>query len=204
MNDNTTDTNNEKSQKKVAYYSALVNAWIQTKMEVDKTLIIISSAGIGFLITIISKLDINNVTELIIYLSAFISFFIVIITCVEVFRKNAVYIKNIIDEKDDNHKSLDTYSFVAKLFFTLALIFILILGINIGVKQLKKGGMEMEEKKGKLVTNEGLGGLHKLKPEVTVKKGLGGLGDLSPDRTDSSGNTGTTSNTTQDSGSDSK
>jgi len=121
-----------------------------------------------------------------------------------VFRKNAVYIKNIIDEKDDNHKSLDTYSFVAKLFFTLALIFILILGINIGVKQLKKGGMEMEEKKGKLVTNEGLGGLHKLKPEVTVKKGLGGLGDLSPDRTDSSGNTGTTSNTTQDSGSDSK
>ena len=204
MNDNTTDTNNEKSQKKVAYYSALVNAWIQTKMEVDKPLIIISSAGIGFLITIISKLDINNVTELIIYLSAFISFFIVIITCVEVFRKNAVYIKNIIDEKDDNHKSLDTYSFVAKLFFTLALIFILILGINIGVKQLKKGGMEMEEKKGKLVTNEGLGGLHKLKPEVTVKKGLGGLGDLSPDRTDSSGNTGTTSNTTQDSGSDSK
>ena len=204
MNDNTTDTNNEKSQKKVAYYSALVNAWIQTKMEVDKTLIIISSAGIGFLITIISKLDINNVTELIIYLSAFVSFFIVIITCVEVFRKNAVYIKNIIDEKDDNHKSLDTYSFVAKLFFTLALIFILILGINIGVKQLKKGGMEMEEKKGKLVTNEGLGGLHKLKPEVTVKKGLGGLGDLSPDRTDSSGNTGTTSNTTQDSGSDSK
>ena len=204
MNDNTTDTNNEKSQKKVAYYSALVNAWIQTKMEVDKTLIIISSAGIGFLITIISKLDINNVTELIIYLSAFISFFIVIITCVEVFRKNAVYIKNIIDEKDDNHKRLDTYSFVAKLFFTLALIFILILGINIGVKQLKKGGMEMEEKKGKLVTNEGLGGLHKLKPEVTVKKGLGGLGDLSPDRTDSSGNTGTTSNTTQDSGSDSK
>ena len=130
MNDNTTDTNNEKSQKKVAYYSALVNAWIQTKMEVDKTLIIISSAGIGFLITIISKLDINNVTELIIYLSAFISFFIVIITCVEVFRKNAVYIKNIIDEKDDNHKSLDTYSFVAKLFFTLALIFILILGIS--------------------------------------------------------------------------
>lgn len=63
MNDHKTNTNNEQSQKRVAYYSALISAWIQTKMEVDKTLIIISSAGIGFLIAIISKLDIDNVTR---------------------------------------------------------------------------------------------------------------------------------------------
>lgn len=204
MCDSETNTNDEKSRKRVAYYSVLVDAWVQSRMEVDKTLIIISSAGIGFLLTIISKLGINNVIEFIIYLFAFISFFIVIITCIVVFTKNTIYIKKIIKEGKDDHRSLDICSWVAKSFFILALISVLILGINIGIIQLRKGGAEMEEKEKKLSTNRRLGRLDKLQPGGTVKKGLGGLGDLSPDRTDSSGNPETTSDTTQDSENDGK
>jgi hypothetical protein len=44
------NNDSESIQKRVAFYTSLVNAWIQTRMEVDKTLIVISSAGIGFLI----------------------------------------------------------------------------------------------------------------------------------------------------------
>jgi hypothetical protein len=40
--------------KNVAHYSVLLAAYIQTKMEHDKTLVTLSAAGIGLLLTIIS------------------------------------------------------------------------------------------------------------------------------------------------------
>lgn len=48
-------------QKDVAYYSALVSAWIQTKMERDKTLASLSAGGIGLLVTILSTVGVQKV-----------------------------------------------------------------------------------------------------------------------------------------------
>jgi hypothetical protein len=69
----------ELAGKRVAFYSSLVNAWIQTRMEVDKTLIVISSAGIGFLITLLTRKVGISCNLFLLYLAAFVSFYF----CVE-------------------------------------------------------------------------------------------------------------------------
>ncbi len=68
------DNEDDKRQKSVAYYSSLVNAWIQTRMEVDKNLIGISSIGIGFIITLLTNTCVSCAAELVVYLGALFSF----------------------------------------------------------------------------------------------------------------------------------
>ena len=120
MTKNNTDNSDEHTQRKVAYYSALINAWIQSRMEVDKTLIIISSAGIGLLVTIITTLGISNTAEFLIFIGAFVSFFIVIVTCIIVLDKNPHYIKSILYKEDNKETKLDVYDKLAKSFFVIA------------------------------------------------------------------------------------
>ncbi|MDA8663964.1 hypothetical protein N9L66_03280 [Porticoccaceae bacterium] len=44
--------------KNVAYYSTMLSAWIETKMERDKTLVTLSAAGIGLLVTILTVIGV--------------------------------------------------------------------------------------------------------------------------------------------------
>lgn len=192
------DNDNEKMQKRVAFYNNLVNAWIQTRMEVDKTLIVISSAGIGFLITLLAKKGVDCITELVVYMIAFFAFFITIALCIFIFHRNSSYIQNLLNAPDTkaNDALLDVLDWAAKLIFALAMIFTLVIGVSTGVDQYyrnknRKGGQEMA-KDSEIQESNTPNGSQKAKPE-TIKKslsGLGGLGELHPDS-----NTGNTVNT---------
>ena len=46
-------------EKQVAFYSATVQAWIDTKMERDRTLVGLSTGGIGLLVTFLTTLHIT-------------------------------------------------------------------------------------------------------------------------------------------------
>jgi hypothetical protein len=39
-------------EKQTAFYSALVEAWLETKMEKDKSLLMLSAGGVGVLVTL--------------------------------------------------------------------------------------------------------------------------------------------------------
>jgi hypothetical protein len=194
---------NELAQKKVAFYTSLVNAWIQTRMEVDKTLIIISSAGIGFLITLLTNQGITCVTVFIVYLAAFISFFVVIVLCIIILHRNSSYIEALIENQKAKDRCLETLDYLAKTFFALALIFTLIIGISMGFNQLygngnKKGDQimtEIKEKKiGKILEKKSFTGLDKLNPGEIGNFSVSGLGGLSPDKSTD----GTSTNTDSD------
>ena len=202
MTKNNTENSDEHTQKKVAYYSALVNAWIQSRMEVDKTLIIISSAGIGFLVTIITTLGISNTAEFLIFIGAFVSFFIVIVTCIIVLDKNPKYIKSILYKEDNKESKLDRYDKLAKSFFIVALVFTLMIGANYGLKQiLNNGGTTMSDESKKRPLDESLAGLKNLDPSSIKKKSLNGLDQLNPDAIVGTGQADTSSDS-QDSSSE--
>lgn len=44
----------EPEGKNIAHYSVLLDAWIQTRTERDKTLVTLSAAGVGLLVTILT------------------------------------------------------------------------------------------------------------------------------------------------------
>ena len=46
--------------KNIAHYSTLLAAWIQTKMEIDKTLVTLSTAAIALLVTILTAVGTSN------------------------------------------------------------------------------------------------------------------------------------------------
>lgn len=100
-------------QKGVAYYSALVNAWITTRMEKDRQLLTLSSAGIGLIIIFQPKL--NSVFEFNIWLLAGICFLFSIALLLSVFTDNGDLIeaeinqtKSILKDKLDKRISLKT------------------------------------------------------------------------------------------------
>jgi hypothetical protein len=119
-------------QKGVAYYSALVNAWITTRMEKDRQLLTLSSAGIGLIIIFQPKL--NSIFEFNIWLLAGICFLFSIGLLLSVFTDNGDLIeaeinqsKSVLKAKLDKRISLKTkisgWLFIlgAVLAFTLAI-----------------------------------------------------------------------------------
>ena len=60
--------------KNIAHYSVLLGAWIQTKMERDKTLVTLSAAAIGLLVTIFTTVGVKSIWEIPIFAVAVISF----------------------------------------------------------------------------------------------------------------------------------
>ncbi len=64
------------SAKEVAFFSAVVGAWIETRMEKDKTLLSLATAGIGLLVTLLTAVGPSSVHELWLYAGAGASFII--------------------------------------------------------------------------------------------------------------------------------
>ena len=67
--------------KNIAHYSAILSAWIRTKMERDKVLITLSAGGIGLLVTIFSTVGVKHWWEILPYMIAVIFFLATIIVC---------------------------------------------------------------------------------------------------------------------------
>ncbi|MDD3050575.1 MAG: hypothetical protein PHR06_05455 [Candidatus Cloacimonetes bacterium] len=93
-------------QKDVEYYSNTVNAWYTTKLERDRSILIISSGGLGVLITILNFYGVKNYTEMILYFLSMFLFTVSIITMIIIFQKNAEYLEVVIGEKSTENQSI--------------------------------------------------------------------------------------------------
>ena len=121
------EKDNVEQQKNVAYYSALVNAWIQTKIEHDKTLISLSVGGIGLLVAILSAVGVKHSWEILLYVAALLSFIITTALCIYIFDRNSKHIEEVLNKKGSRDyvlKRLDKVSltcFVAAVSFSMAI-----------------------------------------------------------------------------------
>lgn len=77
---------------KAAHYSASINAWFGTKMEKDKSLLTLASAGVGFLVS----LGANSRTERTLFIISSFSFVITIFCAITIFEINAKLIEAVI------------------------------------------------------------------------------------------------------------
>lgn len=119
-----------KNEKEVAYYSALVNAWINTKMERDKTLLILSSAGVGILVTLLSTIGVSNCFGIVSYVLAFFSFMCTMIILVIVFDKNSKHIEEVLKGNKESDPKLDLLDKISFYSFILGAIFSIIVAVN--------------------------------------------------------------------------
>ena len=100
MSKKKTDLDEEEyMQKRVAHYQILLTAWFENRMELDKRLITLSTAAIGFLMFFYNELEETLDEKL--WLYAGLSFILTIVTILLAIYINPSYIKCVIDE---NHQ----------------------------------------------------------------------------------------------------
>lgn len=154
--------------KNVAFYSTLLSAWIQTKMERDKTLVTLSSAAIGLLVTILTTVGVNHHYILFIYIAAFIGFGICIGTSLKIYQLNSKHLENELGNKSSEIK-LEKYDKRSFNSFLCGVFFLCFIGIYSAYSSLtitENSTMSNENKQ--LDTSE------------WEKRSLDGISDLRP------------------------
>lgn len=118
------------------YRTALVNAWITVRLEEDKTLVALSSAGIGLLVTLLTTLGLLRLWYIPLYLLAFSGFFLSICNGLIILRENAKHIELILGgdkaKCKESTERLERHDSWTKNGFIFALIMSIILGLSLG------------------------------------------------------------------------
>ncbi len=91
-----TDEDSQQSQKELAHYSAVLSAWVETRMEKDKTLLSLATAGIGLLTTLATTVGPSSACQLWLYGFAGLSFICTIVTAIVVFDKNSHHLGEVL------------------------------------------------------------------------------------------------------------
>src|SRR5688572_21338974 len=78
--------------KNIAHYSVLLQAWVDTRMERDKTIVTLAAAGVGLLVTILAATGVKYRWEIFLYGRAFVGLGLSIYISLEIFRRNSKHI----------------------------------------------------------------------------------------------------------------
>lgn len=185
-------TNQEESEvtqaKEQSYYSALVSAWINSSMEKDKQIITISSAGIGFTISVLAAIkDSLSIVEFVAGIIIMGIFCWTIFLGLKIFSYNSDYIDKILKAQAiksaqekllaaDEIKKLEALMKGADNIFNksfkLAMLMLCLLGAILGITFLTGGKMNEQEQTENRPPNNGQNraiesfqGLNQLSPE---------------------------------------
>lgn len=141
-------------QKDIAYYTSSTEAWYNSSLERDKSLLNLSAGGIGLLITLLTAVGPSSAVVLILYIAALVSFVVTLIAVLTIFQHNKKYIEDIINQNaTDNSRLaiLDSFAFWA---FLTGVIFTAIIGITAATDSLtlKEQLMRKEGNSNKTIT----------------------------------------------------
>lgn len=155
--------------KEIAFYAATLAAWTATRMELDRSKLTLSVAGIGLLVTVMTAVGVDTTADFILFIFATLFFAITIACVLYIFQRNSKYVKRIAKgdaRSDEVLKCLDNFSSVS---FFIAILCTMAIGLSQGLASInsKQETFMSEEKE-----NAVQGG--------TFKKSLEGLGDLKP------------------------
>ena len=120
-------------ENEAVYYGALVNSWLNTRMEKDKSILTLSTGAIGLLITLLSAKGVVNCYQASFYFGALISFLTSDISILIILEKNAEHIEEVLrnPKTKQNLKKLDRCAFFS---FVFGLIFSFLIGLSTIIK----------------------------------------------------------------------
>lgn len=117
-------------QKEVEYYASSVNAWFNTSLEHDKSVLTLAAGGIGLLITLLTTVGLSSAEALVLYIAAIASFLVALVSVLVVFRRNRTYIEHVLaGTSDGNDPMLAKADSVALWAFGLGVTFTAVIGI---------------------------------------------------------------------------
>lgn len=134
-------------ERSVAYYGALVEAWINTRMERDKQILTLSSLALGGLVAF-QATGLSDTWSLGLWFFSSISFIIAIFLALIILSLNARYIQRLAHD----HSCTDYEGCLQKLDIALMIVFFAGVLLTFGLA-LDKSGFEITKKQ-EVVSNE--------------------------------------------------
>ncbi|WP_372356753.1 hypothetical protein ACCP99_03455 [Xanthomonas sp. NCPPB 3443] len=124
-------SNSQLDQKDVEYYAAQANAWFNTALEHDKSILALSSGAIGLLVTLLTTVGAKSETDQWLFGLALLSFVVSAVTILVIFRKNKAYLEEIVMMKESKLESeLRNYDLLAICAFGLGISLVMMLGVS--------------------------------------------------------------------------
>ena len=162
------------NQKRVEYYAASINAWFNTSLEHDKSLLALSAGGIGLLLTLLTTVGLSSAEALILYIGAIASFVVALVVILFVFRRNRTHIEDILSGKSTSSDPLLAILDVAALWaFGIGVVFTAFIGIAAAVHSYSTKEKTMVNETVKKTENIALGsfdGASSLQPSNCLEK----------------------------------
>ncbi len=116
--------------KDIEYYASSVNAWFNTSLEHDKSILALAAGGIGLLITLLTTVGLSSAEALVLYVGAITSFLVALVSVLVVFRQNRTYIEQVLAEKVvGNDSVLAKADSIALWAFGVGVVFTAVIGI---------------------------------------------------------------------------
>lgn len=159
----------EYEQKEVIFYSAMLNAWLNTRLERDKQLLGLSVTAIGLLVTLLRIVGVSSLLQFTFFSLALVAFLITVATIINILDKNSTHIENILNGSEDERETLKNLDKRAGISFIVGMVLIVIIGIHSAIIHLNQTRISMNQEipsdKNPELVNDSWDGVAKLRPK---------------------------------------
>ena len=171
-------------EKEIEFYAATVGAWLNTKFELDKSLLTLSTGAIGLLVTLLTTIGATSVEGLVLYFVALLSFLVCVVSILLVFKRNAKHLEGIVSETESSDPLLKSLDTSATISFVFGVILTLIIGGTAAINQFIQKETKMSKVEDKTVYRTAVGdsihGFEALRPERKEKASVDGIINMKP------------------------
>lgn len=133
--------------KDKAFYSAMISAWLNTRLERDKQLLGLSVTAIGLLVTLLRTIGVSNLSQVILYDLALFAFLITVISVIYILGENSTHIEKILEGSEAESTTLIYLDKAAGISFAVGMILLVIIGMHSAVINLSEKGAAMSQEK---------------------------------------------------------
>jgi hypothetical protein len=123
----------EDGPKDVAFYSTVLQAWVNSKFEKDRSIMTLSAAGVGLLVTFLTTAKGPLDKNYMIFVScALVLFLFSILSCLIIFAKNPDRLRDILQGLEEESKLLNFLDWIANCSFAGGILFSVSAGLYVG------------------------------------------------------------------------
>jgi len=115
----------------------LIQTWIENRMERDRTLLALSSAGLGLLATLLTAIGFGSWRQFAIYIGAAIAFLGSVFGGLAVFHLNSNYIQDLFHRRQPKTRLLNLSTKVLVVGFLVGIMLMLLLAFWLGISKVK-------------------------------------------------------------------
>jgi hypothetical protein len=179
----------EYADKRLAFFEASANAWMQTAMELDRSLLTLSVAGLGLLITLLTTHSGPNPKWLVIfYIISIVCFALCTLAVLAVFHQNKAVILEVLNLQEADQEGpaqgpaqqiAGRLDWVVRITFLVGALSLAVVAIALALQSRGESCMSDKKTPRVVIAADSFNGILNLSPD-RVSKSLNGLANLAP------------------------